>query len=162
MKKNAVKTNEHSIQMNQKDYIKGPLSGIKREVPFKVPEGYFNEFPARLQQRIQQEAQAEIKPRGRLIQMIKPALSLAAGFAAIIVMLYFPITYLNNRTLAENGESGIFLFDDFYALVHQFDDDTFYSLLENGSNGDIYETDDLADYLVANYTDYDFIVETKN
>ncbi len=148
--------------MNNQNNIQGPLSKLKRENPFKVPEGYFDEFPARMQQRIQQESQLAVKPRGRIIQMIKPALALAAGFAAIIVMVYFPLTYLNNRSIADSGDSEKIVFDDFFALVDQFDDDTFYTLLEHGINGDAYGAEELADYLVANYSDYDFILETKN
>lgn len=148
--------------MNNKDNINGPLSKLKRENPFKVPEGYFDEFPARLHERIRQESLAAEKPRGRIIQMIRPTLALAAGFAAIIVMVYFPLTYINNRTVANGGDSGAIIFDDFFALVDQFDDNTFYSLLEHSSNGDAYEAEELADYLVANYSDYDFIIETQN
>jgi hypothetical protein len=150
--------------MNNRDNISPKLAGLKKELPFKVPQKYFDDFPARMQHRLEQEKQASSKTKPRVIDFIKPALSLAAGFAAIFILVYWPVKTLNNRQSASNNTNRIeqVVSDDFINLFEMFDEETFYVLLEKEPNGDYLETETLIAYLADNYSEYDIFMETKN
>jgi hypothetical protein len=150
--------------MNNRDNISPKLAGLKKELPFKVPQKYFDDFPARMQHRLEQEKQASSKTKTRVIDFIKPALSLAAGFAAIFILVYWPVKTLNNRQSASNTTTRIeqVVSDDFINLFEMFDEETFYALLEKEPNGDYLETETLVAYLADNYSEYDIFMETKN
>jgi hypothetical protein len=150
--------------MNNRDNISPKLAGLKKELPFKVPQKYFDDFPARMQHRLEQEKQASSKTKTRVIDFIKPALSLAAGFAAIFILVYWPVKTLNNQQSASNTTTRIeqVVSDDFINLFEMFDEETFYALLEKEPNGDYLETETLVAYLADNYSEYDIFMETKN
>jgi hypothetical protein len=150
--------------MNNRDNISPKLAGLKKELPFKVPQKYFDDFPARMQHRLEQEKQASSKTKTRVIDFIKPTLSLAAGFAAIFILVYWPVKTLNNQQSASNTTTRIeqVVSDDFINLFEMFDEETFYALLEKEPNGDYLETETLVAYLADNYSEYDIFMETKN
>ncbi len=148
--------------MNNRDNISPKLESLKKDYPFKVPQNYFDDFPARMQQRIEQEKQSISKPKTRIIDFIKPALGLAAGFAAIFMLVYWPVKTLNNRQIeATNIQVEQVLTDDYINLFEQFDEETFITLLEKQPNGDYTETESLVAYLASNYSDFDIFMETN-
>jgi hypothetical protein len=149
--------------MNNQDNISPKLKNLSKELPFKVPRGYFDDFPARMQHRLELEKQAETKPKTRIIELFKPVLSLAAGFAAIFILVYWPIKTLNNRQTAEKIEFGVqqIISVDFFNIFENIDEHTFYALLENDSDDDVFETESLVAFLSANYSDYDVFIESQ-
>ena len=148
--------------MNNRDNISPKLESLKKDYPFKVPQNYFDDFPARMQQRIEQEKQSISKLKTRIIDFIKPALGLAAGFAAIFMLVYWPVKTLNNRQMeATNIQVEQVLTDDYINLFEQFDEETFITLLEKQPNGDYTETESLVAYLASNYSDFDIFMETN-
>lgn len=149
--------------MKNQDNISPKLTDLKKDLPFKVPKKYFDDFPVRMQHRLEQEKQDSTKIKTRLIDFIKPALSLAAGFAAIFILVYWPVKTINNRQSASNtiGVEQI-VSDDFINLSEMLDEETFYVLLEKEPNGDYLEMEALVTYLADNYSEYDIFMETKN
>ena len=149
--------------MNNRDNISPKLEGLKKDIPFKVPHKYFDDFPARIQQRLEQEKQASSNTKSRIINLLKPALSLAAGFAAIFILVYWPVKTINNRQNASNtiGVEQV-ASDEFINLFEMFDEETFYTLLEKEPNGDYLEMETLVTYLADNFSEYDIFMETKN
>lgn len=150
--------------MNNRDNISPKLAGLKKDIPFRVPQKYFDDFPARMKHRLEQEKQVSSKTKPRVIDFIKPALSLAAGFAAIFILVYWPVKTINNKQNASNNTDRIeqVVSDDFINLFEMFDEETFYVLLEKEPNGDYLETETLVAYLADNYSEYDIFIETKN
>ena len=67
------------------------MAGLSKEQPFKVPDGYFENFEERLKERMQHES---ITPRKevRVIKMLKPILWLAAGFLLVFLLVYYPMS----------------------------------------------------------------------
>ena len=55
---------------------------VGNQAPFAVPDGYFDEFPARLQQRLQ----APAKRSARVI-LLRPAFGIAAAAAFLAILL---------------------------------------------------------------------------
>jgi hypothetical protein len=149
--------------MKNQDNIPPKLTGLRKDLPFKVPNKYFDDFPARIQQTLEQEKQASSNTKSRIINLLKPALSLAAGFAAIFILVYWPVKTINNRQNASNtiGVEQV-ASDEFINLFEMFDEETFYALLEKEPNGDYLEMETLVTYLADNFSEYDIFMETKN
>lgn len=148
--------------MNHRREIPEILEEINRENPFRTPKNYFGDFPARLQHRIDQESRAGTPPRPRTIDFLKPALSLAAAFAAVIMLVYWPVQFINRHQ-----EAGDLVTIEDNALIHEFinlfenmDDNTFFALLEEGKSYDIPETETLEEYLMSSYSEFDILIET--
>ncbi len=149
--------------MNNDGHISPKLAGLKKELPFRVPAHYFDDFPARMQHRLEMEKQSGTKPKTRVIDLIKPALSLAAGFAAVFVLVYWPVKTYNNRQIAENNASQFeqVISYDFENLFENIDEHTFFALLENEPGGDTFEAESLIAYLADSFSDYDVFMETQ-
>jgi len=81
---------------------------LKREQPFKVPEGYFDT----LHNRVMDNVRNEDKPaKPRIIRMLRPWMGIAAGFMLIIAL------YLTSRPeapdlLSANNTEQNSIFDD--------------------------------------------------
>lgn len=150
-------------KMDNQDYKSSKLDGLKKDLPFRVPKGYFDDFPARMQQRIELEKQPA-KSSTKVIELLKPMIGLAAAFAALILLVYFPVKTYTNRQIAKESSNRIenIVSDDFINLTENFDDVTFYTLLENENGNDVIETETLVSYLSMNLSEYDIIMETQN
>jgi len=150
--------------MNHWEEIPNKLNEINRELPFRVPRDYFKDFPARLQMKIDQSESAEGKSRPRFIEKIKPALSLAAAFAAVFMLVYWPVSIVNKSQTSsyDNLLNDAGNHYDFINLIEQLDDNTYYTLLMEESAPDGLETETLADFLHSVYSDYDILIETFN
>jgi hypothetical protein len=77
--------------MNHQEDLKPELP---RELPFKVPAGYFESFPERLMQKISSGSEAQKK--GRVIQL-RPILFAAASILMILAGI-FTFSYLQDRS----------------------------------------------------------------
>ncbi|WP_340113806.1 hypothetical protein [Maribellus mangrovi] len=140
------------------------LSKIKKENPFRTPDNYFDDFSARLQMQIDAEKRAKVPGKIRFIQLLKPALGLAASFALIIMLVYVPLkTFMPHHavTLAENTEeydteTGILNY------IENIDESSFISLLNETDDDDNFTDDDLALYVSANFNDYELYENLQN
>lgn len=150
--------------MNHREEIPAKLNEINKELPFRAPKDYFKDFPAMLQMKIDQAESAEGKSRPRFIEKIKPALSLAAAFAAVFMLVYWPVSIVNKTQTAKYddrlNDTGIHY--DLINLIEQLDDNTYYTLLTEESVPSGLETETLADFLQSVYSDYDILIETLN
>lgn len=140
------------------------LSKIKKENPFRTPDNYFDDFSARLQMQIDAEKRAKVPGKIRFIQILKPALGLAASFALIFMLVYVPLkTFMPHHvaTLAENTEeydteTGILNY------IENIDESSFISLLNETDDDDNFTDDDLALYVSANFNDYELYENLQN
>ncbi|KAF0236966.1 MAG: hypothetical protein FD181_2296 [Prolixibacteraceae bacterium] len=146
------------IELNK---IAPELSKIKKENPFRVPENYFEDFSARLHERLEVEKTGVPKYKNKVIQFLKPAIGLAAGFALIFTLSYWPFRIFTPNEQAKNitavnSESEML----FASWVEAIDENSFYAMLDN-QNGSVYFTDDdLADFVNTNSSEYDIYSET--
>lgn len=153
---------KNNIMHTQEDTPK-KLSELRQENPFRVPSNYFEDFQARMQLRIEQDLHHEPKKPVRIIELIKPALSLAASFAAVFMIVYLPIRSIQNRQLASETPSTEIVTDieDYSFLIENMDENTFFALYNNGSSEIIPADESITEYLAANYSDYDIFMETQ-
>lgn len=155
----------------KKEHKESPLSQIKRENPFGTPEAYFDTFSERLNSRIQ----AEEKPvtRQRWLNIFKPVVGLAASFALVFFLLYVPLenflpqiwnNYLAKhpgntvQTVANNDSYFETLMN--YQVFSSSDDLQILSTLnevDNSMAADSLTSQQIEDYIVMNYSDWEII-----
>ena len=110
-----------------KDRKKTDLQQEKlKERPFGVPEGYFESFADRLQERIREEESSQ-KPVRRIITGTKFRIALAAALVGLALISYSIIRI--NAT--GNGANGSFPELAFFEELQVFDDDRYlYDLID--------------------------------
>lgn len=149
--------------MDELEKIAPELSKIRKENPFKVPDNYFDDFSARLQVKMEAEKAGISKNRNKIIQFIKPALGLAAGFALIVMLAYWPLKTFTPNQLANNVDTEIDISEMLYAnMVEGIDVNSFYALLEESNGYEQFSDEDLATYVNTNSSEYDIYSETNN
>ena len=147
----------------QDENIENLLGKLRRQQPFKIPENYFETFANRLQSRIDVEDQSVRKKS--LFFYLKPALSIAASIVIVMLLVYVPIGkflpsnegYLSqNMSLKDSIDTvGIIPVE----LITYFTDGQFLSAVSEMNELDTRKlsADSLADYIAANYNDYEII-----
>jgi hypothetical protein len=150
--------------MNELNKNATELSKISKENPFGTPDNYFDDFSARLQVKIGAEKSATLPKRTRLIQILKPALGLAASFALIFMLVYVPLktfmphheTNVAANTEEYDTETGILNY------IENIDESSFISLLNETEDENTFSDDDLALYVSANFNDYELYENLQN
>ena len=138
------------------------LSKIKKKLPFKVPENYFDDFSARLNNRLEAERYAVPKPQNRFIQILKPALGLAASFALIFMLVYWPLKNFSPNQEADSSTEYDISDMEYINMMEEIDEYSFYALLEEPSKQVNFTDDDIASYLQTNSSEYEISTETHN
>ncbi len=139
------------------------LSNIKKENPFRTPSHYFDDFSARLQMKLETETTVIPAPKNRIIQLLKPAISLAASFALIFLLVYWPLkTFLPDK-VADNNNVEIESYDNenqYLTLLEGIDEDSFYALLDEPSTTVDFSDDELMNYINTNISEYEIYLGT--
>jgi hypothetical protein len=143
------------------------LSEINKEQPFGVPKNYFDDFPARLHAKIEAEKHAPLQKQNSVIRYLKPALGLAAGFAMIFLIVYWPIKSFLPAYLAKKEsyiEQTTNNEDIYLSYIEKLDESSFFSLL-NGNGESIltgFNDEDLLSYISSNVSDYEIYIYAEN
>ncbi len=125
--------------MEEKDNTGKLPGGADKRNPFSVPDGYFDSFPAKLAEKLQNEEPEHVSITERIWETIRPQLALALVITAFAVTGYFGFRsfietndeWLSNEAIAE--------YIDYYQ--YDFTEPYFLSLLE----GEDFYFDDEAD-----------------
>jgi hypothetical protein len=150
--------------MKEKDEdIENRFGNLKKSQPFRIPEGYFETFSYRLMFRIKEIEQPTEKRT--LYFYLKPALSLAASIVLVILLVFVPIKkfYPPGKGYLAQQKNHIDPVDSLSelsaTLISYFSEGQFMTAV---SEMDEFEpktlsSDNLADYIAANYNEYDII-----
>jgi hypothetical protein len=131
-----------------------------KELPFGVPDHYFDDFQARLQVRLDRKKMPAMSRNSLFVRYMKPALGLAAAFAAVFLLVYVPVQVVTRtNTFAQNKPASDE--DKIINLVEQVDDHTFFNLLEDENKDEVVEGQELEVFIASNYSDFDIYLETK-
>ena len=147
-------------KMKTTDKIPDVLNGAGKELPFRIPDHYFDDFPARLHARLEAEEMAVVSYRSGYVRYLKPALGLAAAFAAVFLLVFLPVRLVTKPDiLAKYNQSS----EDvrIINLVEQVDDHTFFNWLESESVIDNSDNQAIESFIASNYSDYDIYMETQ-
>ena len=147
-------------KINMPEEISGFPKELGRELPFSLPENYFEDFQVRLNARLEAETRGNSGKRVTLFSYLKPVFGLAAAFAAVFLLVYVPVRLMNHPEEFVSS-SGINEEESILSLVENVDDQTFFSLLtgNNGTSGE--EGQDLEGYIASNFSDYDIYFEIQ-
>ncbi len=106
---------------------------FERKLPFRVPEGYFDELPTRVQKRI---AASEGQSQSRKWVTLKSQLAFAAGFAFMALLGYFG--YYMARPLMHNQleRPKTDYVEIVSRTIYDFDDIELYRAVENKKRSD--------------------------
>lgn len=150
-----------NTEMKDLEKIAPELSKLKNENPFRVPEGYFDDFAARLQSKIEAEQVDIPSKKSTIIRYLKPAIGLAAGFALIFSLAYWPLKSLTPNQVAKNNTIEMDINDMLFAsAVEAIDVNSFYELLEKPSNSELLSDDDVTSYVKNNVSEYEIYSAT--
>lgn len=145
-------------------------SKLKNELPFVVPANYFDDFYARLHTRLETEELVLPKKRNKVIRLLKPAFGLAASFALIIMLVYWPVKTYLPKYLAKtkNIETGISNEDETYlSMINDLDENSFFALLTEVSEPELLQEvglneDEFLSYLSSSISDYEIFIQSEN
>lgn len=135
------------------------LSKIKKETPFGVPDNYFDDFSARLQVKLEAEKMPVPQKQNRIIQFLKPAFSLAASFALIFMLVYWPLKTFMPEQTAEADVQQELSEDEFLNVVEGIDENSFIALLNEPAEEIEFSDEDLLSYVSNNISDYEIYSE---
>lgn len=155
--------------MNESENIGPETSRINKELPFKAPRHYFEDFPARLQSRLYTEDEALPQKKKGIVRYLKPVLGLAASFALIFMLVYWPLKsflpdYMaRTHTHIEQEPQ----FDEFMPSYEYIDENTFFTyIVETVSGTDDasveFNDEELLSYISANVSEYELYLNTEN
>ncbi len=156
-------------EMSKLKKIAPGLSKIGKEHSFTIPDNYFDDFYARLHNRLEAEKNTLPQPRNRIIRILKPVLSLAASFALIFLLVYWPIKSFLPNYLARTKEIYTPIHDDdpFNSIIEKIDENSFFALITEPYANDQSELNELSDeellsYLSFNVSEYEIYLQTEN
>jgi hypothetical protein len=148
--------------MNELEKNAPKLSKLKKETPFGTPDKYFDDFSARLHMRLEAEKKVIPNQQNPIIRFLKPALGLAASFALIFLLVYWPLkTFIPNQIEDQANVPDINEME-YESLIEGIDENSFYALLDEPSGSDDFTDDDLISYLSTNISEYDIYYGTDN
>ncbi len=140
------------------------LSEIKKENPFGVPDNYFDDFSARLQMKLEAEKKVVAAPKSRIVQLLKPAIGLAASFALIFILVYWPIKSFLPSHLAKSNSVVTDQYDtdeQYITLLEGIDENSFFALLDAPANSVEFSDDELINYINTNISEYEICLGTE-
>lgn len=127
-----------------------------------MPPHYFDDFPGRLQYKLEQEfTAAPAEPRGKIIRLLKPIMGLAASFLLIFMLVYWPLQILTPQKMASGSENATDLDDNLLHLLENVDEPTFYTLLENEPEKVTFNDEELISYLSTTQSEFEIYMQIK-
>lgn len=148
--------------MDELKNIAPELSKFKKGNSFGTPKGYFDDFPARIHTKIEQEKQPETEKKPRIIQLLKPVLGLAASFALIFMLVYVPLKTFISKEITQVAETTEYIDNDFMDVLENIDESSFIALLDEPETTEDFTDEELVLYVSANFTDYEIFEYTEN
>jgi len=127
-----------------------------------MPPHYFDDFPGRLQYKLEQEfTAAPAEPRGKIIRLLKPIMGLAASFLLIFMLVYWPLQILTPQKMASGSKNATDLDDNLLHLLENVDEPTFYTLLENEPEKVTFNDEELISYLSTTQSEFEIYMQIK-
>ena len=137
------------------------LSKIKKENAFGTPKHYFDDFSARMQMQLEAEKHVADKKEFKIINLLKPALGLAASFAIIFMLVYIPLkTFIPQEQVIQTTASTDYNYQ-FETILEELDESSFFSLLDGNDSEVNFSDDDLIAYVSTNFSAYEIYEYTE-
>ena len=141
--------------MKDQEHITDKILDGGKNLPFKVPDQYFDDLPGRIHDRLYS---SRMQPRHNPLRSIRPRLAIAAMFAGMIAVGYAGFRIISNRensSFLSNKEFN----ETLEYLVYDINEDMLISaILESSTILDAEtiesETDEIIEYLSEEKIDF--------
>lgn len=136
--------------------------------PFKTPENYFDSIEDRIMHSIENVEQTKkASGAGKIYRLLKPVLGLAASFALVFVLVYYPIKYLSSEKLVKTQTTDTTANEgnDFYSVViSSIDENALVNALasEEEISQEEINPDEVIAYLSSDMNDIEIYSELQN
>ena len=151
--------------MDELENTSQELSKIKKAIPFGIPENYFDNFYERLKYNIHKEKTNHLSGRDKVVNLIRPAIRVAASLAAISLIIYGTMNYLlpGFTNSVDPNETTFIEEERIFSLIENMDESSFFTLIQESQAEEIGEeqlnNDELLSYLSCNISEYEIFLE---
>ncbi len=145
--------------MKEEKNIGSPLEGLSKGNPFKTPEGYFENLQDRIEANIEAKT-TTVSRKTRVIRILRPALSLAASFALVFLLVYYPLNKFLPEYLSSNQKTEVTEInheEDF--LTAFMDESSLYETLLLDDEEPELQSEEVYALLSVEMTEYDLYTE---
>lgn len=154
--------------MYEEDNIESEFLKRPKKNPFRTPDNYFDSMEDRVMRTIEHEEKTKSSSgAGKVYRLLKPVLGLAASFALVFVLVYYPIKYFSSDKLVQTQSTDTVTpeTNDFYSIVISAVDEN--SLVDALSKEDTIlqeeiNADELIAYLSSDMNDIELYSEIQN
>jgi hypothetical protein len=151
--------------MYEKDQIK-PDFGKRAQNPFRTPDNYFESLEDRIMGNIKDQTKKKSSST-KIIQFLKPALSLAASFALIFMLGYYSVNtfLLKDTAQIEQTDTTVTDFLNEYPInLSSIDDNSLINAIFTDETNVFAETnpDEFLAYLSSGLNEVDIYAEFQN
>jgi len=154
--------------MHEEDNIEPEFLKRPKKNPFRTPDNYFDSIEDRAMETIKQEAKNKTASRsGKIFQLLKPVLAIAASIAFIYILTFYPTNYFSPKSIVTSEATDTTSPDmmDAYLLNLSLIDDN--SLAEAIIDDEIttpaeINKDEVLAYLSTEMTDFEIYSEMQN
>ncbi len=136
--------------------------------PFRTPDHYFDTIEDRIMGAIEHEAKKKTTSTpGKIFQLLKPVLGLAASFAVIYLLAYYPIKYFSPNSMVKSettNTSSPEILDAYSFNVSLIDENSLVSTIFSDETDTLSEIkpDELLAFLSTEMTDLEIYTEIQN
>lgn len=89
--------------MNKELNIEPEFMKRPKENPFRTPDHYFDSIEDRVMGTIKNESKRKTTSgSGKIFQLLKPVLGIAASFAIIYLLAYYPTKYITTKSIVNS------------------------------------------------------------
>lgn len=156
--------------MYEEENIHSEFLNRAKKNPFKTPENYFDSIEDRIMHSIEHEKTIKKSSGpGKIYRILKPALGLAASFALVFLLVYYPVKYFSSdklvKTQAPVTDTTVNEVNDFYSVViSSIDESTLVNALisEDESSQEKINPDEVIAYLASDMNDVEIYSELLN
>jgi hypothetical protein len=154
--------------MYEEENIESEFLKRQKKNPFRTPDHYFDSIEDRVMGAIEHEAKNKTTSKsGKIFQLLKPVLGLAASFAIVYLLAYYPIKYFSPSSLVKSEITDSNSFDnmDAYALNFSLiDENSLYNTIFGDETSTLSEIkpDELLAYLSTDMNDLEIYSEIQN
>lgn len=154
--------------MYEEDNIESEFLKRPKKNPFRTPDNYFDSMEDRVMRTIEHEKQTKSSSgAGKVYRLFKPVLGLAASFALVFVLVYYPIKYFSSDKLVKTQSTDTVTTEtnDFYSIViSAVDENALVDALskEDTTMQEEINADELIAYLSSDMNDIEIYSEIQN
>jgi len=152
--------------MYEEENIESEFLKRPKKNPFRTPDNYFDSIEDRVMGKIKYQTGKKTSS-AKVIQLLKPALGLAASFLLVYLLVNYPVNHLLPKTLVKSvitDTTSPYMIDDSTFNVLSIDENTLVNAIftDEPSNVSDINPDDMLAYLSSGLNEVEIYSEIQN